>query len=122
LLSSRYELAQAKQLVDRAYTAPYILANPRFCSDDEAAFLELRQQLGHAQWPASAMCPGKPFEVYEKQRAAAEGERRLLAHPAAAGEETLANELTLALQFASEGKTLVASRHPSSRAGVTPGG
>ena len=61
--------------------------------------------------------PWEDFEDYEKQRGRLREERRLLRILQQQAEETLAHELTLALQFASPG-TLVSLKAPQLRGGV----
>ena len=63
--------------------------------------------------------PWEDFEEYEKLRGRLREERRLLRILQQQAEETLANELTLALQFASTG-TLVSLKSPQLRGQVTP--
>jgi hypothetical protein len=63
--------------------------------------------------------PWEDFEDYEKQRSRLREERRLLRILQQQAEETLAHELTLALQFASPG-TLVSLKAPQLRGGVSP--
>jgi superfamily II RNA helicase len=63
--------------------------------------------------------PWEDFEDYEKQRGRLREERRLLRILQHQAEETLAHELTLALQFASEG-SLVSIKAPQLRGRVTP--
>jgi len=66
------------QLVERSFGRYWPALD---LSDDEARILELRQQLGTRQWARSAIVPwGKAFEVYEKNRRAAEGGAALLRH------------------------------------------
>jgi superfamily II RNA helicase len=63
--------------------------------------------------------PWDDFEDYEKVRGRLREERRLLRILQQQAEETLAHELTLALQFASEG-TLVSIKSPQLKGKVTP--
>ncbi|MEB3184702.1 MAG: DEAD/DEAH box helicase [Cyanobacteriota bacterium] len=114
-LLQRYSLAKARELVERSfgrYLATLDLA------DDEARIAELQNQLdGLAD--GSGDVPWDDFEDYEKQRERVREERRLLRTLQSQAEETLAHELTLALQFSSEG-TLVSLRAPQLRGRVTP--
>jgi superfamily II RNA helicase len=114
-LLQRYELAKARELVERSfgrYLATLDLA------DDQARISSLRQQLDALGINAGDV-PWEDFEDYEKQRAKLREERRLLRILQQQAEETLAHELTLALQFASAG-TLVSLKAPQLRGGVTP--
>ncbi len=114
-LLQRHDLAKARQLVERSfgrYLATLDLA------DDEARIAELREQLERLAGP-SADVPWDDFEAYEKQREHLREERRILRILQQQAEETLAHELTLALQFASEG-TLVSLKTPQLRGRVTP--
>jgi superfamily II RNA helicase len=114
-LLQRYDLAKAKQLVERSfgrYLATLDLA------EDEARIAELRAQLDHLAGPAADV-PWEEFEAYEKLRERLREERRIQRILQQQAEETLAHELTLALQFASEG-TLVSLKAPQLRGRVTP--
>ncbi|MFN7897269.1 MAG: DEAD/DEAH box helicase, partial [Cyanobacteriota bacterium] len=114
-LLQRYDLNKAKELVERSfgrYLATLDLA------DDEARIGELRLQLASLE-ASGGDVPWDQFEDYEKQSGHLREERRLLRILQQQAEETLAHELTLALQFASEG-TLVSLRAPQLRGRVTP--
>jgi superfamily II RNA helicase len=114
-LLQRYELAKAKELVERSfgrYLATLDLA------EDESRIAELTAQLAHLE-SGGGEVPWDDFEEYEKQRARLREERRLLRILQQQAEETLAHELTLALQFASEG-TLVSVKAPQLKGRVTP--
>ena len=114
-LLQRYDLAKARELVERSfgrYLATLDLA------DDEARIAELQAQLDVLE-AGSGEVPWDDFEDYEKQRERLREERRLLRILQSQAEETLAHELTLALQFSSEG-TLVSLKAPQLRGGVTP--
>jgi len=114
-LLQRYELPKAKELVERSfgrYLATLDLV------DDQARISELREQLEQIGETASDV-PWEDFEDYEKQRNRLREERRLLRILQQQAEETLAHELTLALQFASPG-TLVSLKAPQLRGGVSP--
>jgi superfamily II RNA helicase len=114
-LLQRYDLAKAKELVERSfgrYLATLDLA------EDEARIAELSAQLASLA-DSGGDVPWEEFEDYEKQRARLREERRLQRILQQQAEETLAHELTLALQFASEG-TLVSLRAPQLRGRVTP--
>jgi len=114
-LLQRYDLKKAKELVERSfgrYLATLDLA------DDEARIGELRLQLASLE-ASGGDVPWDQFEDYEKQSGHLREERRLLRILQQQAEETLAHELTLALQFASEG-SLVSLRAPQLRSRVTP--
>ena len=114
-LLQRYDLAKAKELVERSfgrYLATLDLA------EDEARIGELMAQLERLE-DGSGDVPWEDFEDYEKQRGRLREERRILRILQQQAEETLAHELTLALQFASEG-TLVSLKAPQLRGRVTP--
>ncbi|MGC5198375.1 helicase-related protein, partial [Aphanothece microscopica] len=114
-LLQRYDLSKAKELVERSfgrYLATLDLA------EDEARIRELRAQLASLE-SGGGEVPWDDFEDYEKQRGCLREERRLLRTLQHQAEETLAHELTLALQFASEG-TLVSLKAPQLRSRVTP--
>jgi superfamily II RNA helicase len=114
-LLQRYNLAKAKELVERSfgrYLATLDLA------EDEARIAELAAQLAQLEAQDGAV-PWESVEDYEKQRGRLREERRLLRTLQQQAEETLAHELTLALQFASEG-TLVSLKAPQLKGRVTP--
>ena len=114
-LLQRYALPKAKELVERSfgrYLASLDLAA------DQAAIAELEAQLASLDTDGGDV-PWDDFEDYEKRRGALREERRLLRILQQQAEETLAHELTLALQFASEG-TLISVKAPQLRGQVTP--
>jgi superfamily II RNA helicase len=114
-LLQRYELPKAKELVERSfgrYLATLDLA------EDERRIADLRQQLESLSGSATEV-PWDDFEAYEEERGRLREERRILRILQQQAEETLANELTLALQFASVG-TLVSLKAPQLRGRVTP--
>ena len=114
-LLQRYDLNKAKELVERSfgrYLATLDLA------EDEAHIRELRLQLASLE-ASGGDVPWDQFEDYEKQSGHLREERRLLRILQQQAEETLAHELTLALQFASEG-SLISLRAPQLRSRVTP--
>ena len=114
-LLQRYNLAKAKELVERSfgrYLATLDLV------EDEARIAELHEQLNHLSDEAVEVA-WDDFEDYEKQRGRLREERRLLRILQQQAEETLAHELTLALRFASEG-ALVSLKAPVLRGRVTP--
>ena len=114
-LLQRYDLTKAKELVERSfgrYLATLDLV------EDEARIAELMGQLDRLE-DGSGDVPWEDFEDYEKQRARLREERRILRILQQQAEETLAHELTLALQFSSEG-TLVSLKAPQLKGRVTP--
>jgi superfamily II RNA helicase len=114
-LLQRYDLAKAKELVERSfgrYLATLDLA------EDEALIATLSQQLAQLE-DRGGEVPWEDVEDYEKQRGRLREERRLLRTLQLQAEETLVHELTLALQFASEG-TLVSLKALQLRGRVTP--
>jgi superfamily II RNA helicase len=114
-LLQRYDLAKARELVERSfgrYLAGLDLA------EDEARITELMAQLASLETSGGEV-PWDDFEDYEKLRGRLREERRLHRILQQQAEETLAHELTLALQFASEG-TLVSVKAPALRSRVTP--
>ncbi|MEB3271594.1 MAG: DEAD/DEAH box helicase [Synechococcus sp.] len=114
-LLQRYELAKARELVERSfgrYLASLDLA------EDERRIAELAAQLEVLSRGGDEV-PWEDLEDYEKCRGRLREERRLLRILQQQAEETVAHELTLALQFASEG-TLVSLRSPQLRSRVTP--
>ncbi len=114
-LLQRYELAKARELVERSfgrYLATLDLV------EDEARIAELREQLSHLADTAEEVA-WDDFEDYEKQRGRLREERRIQRILQQQAEETLAHELTLALRFASEG-TLVSLKAPILRGRVAP--
>ena len=114
-LLQRYDLTKAKELVERSfgrYLATLDLV------EDEARIAELMGQLDRLE-DGSGDVPWEDFEDYEKQRDRLREERRILRILQQQAEETLAHELTLALQFSSEG-TLVSLKAPQLKGRVTP--
>ncbi len=123
-LLQRYDLAKARELVERSfgrYLATLDLA------DDQARIAELQCQLAALQASSGLVAadsgeepePWDQLEDYEKQRGRLREERRLLRTLQHQAEETLAHELTLALQFASEG-SLVSLKAPQLKGRVAP--
>ncbi len=114
-LLQRYDLSKSRELVQRSfgcYLATLDLV------DDEDSLEKLKDQLivleemvGDISW--------NDFEDYEKRRCRLREERRLLKILQKQASETLANELTLALQFASIG-TLVSIKTPQFQNRITP--
>ncbi|WP_320677725.1 DEAD/DEAH box helicase [Prochlorococcus sp. MIT 1300] len=114
-LLQRYELNKAKELVERSfgrYLATLDLV------EEEELLEQLQIQLGTLQGVAGDV-PWEDFEIYEKCRSRLKEERRLLRILQQQAAETLANELTLALQFSSLG-ALVSLKAPQLRGRITP--
>ncbi len=114
-LLQRHDLRKAKELVERSfgrYLASLDLA------EEEEILEQLRVRLGSLQG-LSGDISWEDFEIYEKQRGRLREERRLLRILQKQAAETLANELTLALQFASLG-TLVSVKASQLRSRITP--
>ncbi len=114
-LLQRYDIEKARELVERSF-GRYLASLD--VVEDEERLEELRLQLGELQGFACDV-PWEDFEDYEKRRGRLREERRLLRILKQQAEETLANELTLALKFASVG-TLVSIKTPQLRGNVTP--
>ena len=114
-LLQRHDLDKARELVERSFG--HYLAGLDLV-DEEDLLAQLRLQLGPLEGVAGDI-PWEDFEEYEKLRGRLREERRLLRILQQQAEETLANELTMALQFASLG-TLVSLKSPQLRGRVTP--
>ena len=114
-LLQRHDLDKARELVERSFG--HYLAGLDLV-DEEDLLAQLRLQLGQLEGVAGDI-PWEDFEEYEKLRGRLREERRLLRILQQQAEETLANELTMALQFASLG-TLVSLKSPQLRGRVTP--
>jgi len=117
-LLQRYDLAKAKELVERSFGRYLATLDLK---DDQTRIAELKQQLAALASGdgADGDVPWDDFEAYEKLRSRLREERRLqrtLQHQA---EETVAHELTLALQFASEG-SLLSLKAPPLKGRITP--
>ena len=117
-LLQRYPLAKAKELVERSFGRYLATLDLK---DDQERIAELQRQLAALEAGAGAdgEVPWDDFEAYEKQRARLREERRLLRTLQHQAEETVANELTLALQFASEG-SLLSLKAPALKGRITP--
>ena len=114
-LLQRHDLAKARELVERSFGR--YLAGLDLVEDEEN-LSQLRLQLSQLEGVAGDI-PWEDFEDYEKMRGRLREERRLLRILQQQAEETLANELTMALQFASTG-TLVSLKSPQLRGRVAP--
>lgn len=106
-LLQRYSIEKARELVERSFDR--YLANLDL-QHDAAVIQQLEVQLGSIQQDLSDV-DVESLQVYEKERARLREERRLLRTLQHQAEETIAHELTTALEFASEG-TLVTLKCP----------
>jgi superfamily II RNA helicase len=114
-LLQRYDLPKARELVERSF-GRYLATLD--LQEDERQIAEIQAQLATLETSGGDV-PWDDFEDYENQRARLREERRLLRILQQQAEETLAHELTLALQFASEG-TLISLKAPQLKGLVTP--
>ena len=114
-LLQRHSLEKARELVQRSF-GRYLAGLDLV--DDEEMLSQLRLQLSQLDGVAGDV-PWEDFEDYEKERGRLREERRLLRILQQQAEETLANELTQALQFASNG-ALVSLKSAQLRGRVTP--
>ncbi len=114
-LLQRHDLNKAKELVERSF-GRYLASLDLI--DEEKFINELFFQLEELKAIAGDI-PWTDFEDYEKRRSCLKEERRLLRILQQQAAETLANELTLALQFARIG-TLVSLKAPQLKGKVTP--
>ncbi len=114
-LLQRYNLEKSRELVERSFGR--YLASLDLVEEEET-LEQLRLQLVQLEEIAGDI-PWSDFENYEKGRGRLREERRLLRILQQQAEETLAHELTLALQFACLG-TLVSLKAPQLRGRVTP--
>ena len=114
-LLQRHSLDKARELVQRSF-GRYLAGLDLV--DDEEMLSQLRLQLSQLDGVAGDV-PWEDFEDYEKERGRLREERRLLRILQQQAEETLANELTQALQFASNG-ALVSLKSVQLRGRVTP--
>ena len=114
-LLQRHSLEKARELVQRSF-GRYLAGLDLV--DDEEMLSQLRLQLSQLDGVAGDV-PWEDFEEYEKERGRLREERRLLRILQQQAEETLANEFTQALQFASNG-ALVSLKSAQLRGRVTP--
>ncbi len=114
-LLQRYSLEKAKQLVEMSF-GRYI-ASLDFV-DEENSLEKLKNQLQRYKDSAQDV-PWGEFELYEKLKSRLKEERRLLRILQQQAAETLANELTSALQFSSIG-TLVSLKAPQLQGRISP--
>jgi superfamily II RNA helicase len=116
-LLQRYHLAKARELVERSFGRYLATLDLK---DDQARIAELQQQLISLETGAGGGdVPWDDFEDYEKRRGRLREERRLLRTLQHQSEETVAHELTLALQFASEG-SLLSLKAPPLKGRIAP--
>ena len=106
-LLQRYSLSQAQELVERSfgrYLASLGLVDEQQAIDQLAAQVEaMNQDLASVPW--------HDLDNYEKERAKLREDHRLLRTLRQQAAETVAHELTLALQFASQG-TIITVKSP----------
>ncbi len=114
-LLQQYSLGKSKELVERSF-GRYLASLDLV--EEEDLLETLREQLAQLQG-ISGDIPWSDFEEYEKQRGRLKEARRLLRILQEQAAETLASELTMALQFASVG-TLVSLKAPQLRGRITP--
>jgi superfamily II RNA helicase len=116
-LLQRYPLAKARELVERSFGR--YLATLDLKGDQEA-IAQLQAQLDSLEAGADGgEVPWDDFEDYDKRRSRLREERRLLRTLQQQAEETVVHELTLALQFASEG-SLLSLKAPPLKGRITP--
>ncbi len=114
-LLQRYDLDKSKEFIERSFGC--YLASLDLV-EEEDLIEGLKDQLAQMEGIAGDI-PWVEFENYEKKCGRLKEERRLLRILQKQAEETLANELTLALQFASIG-TLVTLKSSQLRGQITP--
>jgi len=116
-LLQRYHLAKARELVERSFGRYLATLDLK---DDQERIAELKQQLLSLEMgDEGGEVPWDDFEDYEKRRGRLREERRLLRTLQHQAEETVAHELTLALQFASEG-SLLSLKAPPLKGRIAP--
>ncbi len=114
-LLQKYDLKKAKELVNRSF-GKYLASLDLV--EEEEILEELNSQLIKFK-NQSIDIPWDDFEIYEKKRSRLREERRLLRILKQQAAETLSNELTLALKFASLG-TLVSLKSPQLKSRISP--
>ena len=114
-LLQRYELGKAKQLIERSF-GRYLASLDLV--EEEDFLRQLKSQLSDLQGLVQDVS-WDDFEDYEKRRGRLREARRLLRILQKQASETLANELTMALQFASAG-TLVSLKSSQLHGRITP--
>ena len=106
-LLQRYSLSEARALVERSFGR--YLASLGLV-DEQQAIARLAAQVETMNQDLAAV-PWQDLDSYEKERAKLREEHRLLRTLRQQAEETVAHELTLALQFASQG-TIITVKSP----------
>lgn len=106
-LLQRYSLSQAQELVERSFGR--YLASLGLV-DEQQAIAQLAAQVETMDQDLASV-PWNDLDSYEKERAKLREEHRLLRTLRQQAAETVAHELTLALQFASQG-TIVTVKSP----------
>ena len=106
-LLQRYSLSQARELVERSFGR--YLASLGLV-DEQQAIAQLAAQAA-TMGQELADVPWQDLDSYEKERAKLREEQRLLRTLRQQAAETVAHELTLALQFASQG-TIITVKSP----------
>ena len=106
-LLQRYSLSQARELVERSFGR--YLASLGLV-DEQQAIAQLAAQAA-TMGQQLADVPWQDLDSYEKERAKLREEQRLLRTLRQQAAETVAHELTLALQFASQG-TIITVKSP----------
>ncbi len=114
-LLQHYDLDKSRELVQRSFGRYLAILEMR---DDEKYLDKLRKQLDQLEM-ISGDIPWNDFEEYEKSKGRLREEKRLLRILKQQAAETLAHELTLALQFSSIG-TLLSIKSPSLKSRITP--
>ena len=114
-LLQRHPLKKARELVNCSF-GRYLASLDLL--EEEESIEELRKELVYMEGIAGDVS-WEDFEDYEKSRGRLKEERRILRILQKQSAEALANELTLALQFASSG-TLVSLKVPQLRGKITP--
>ena len=114
-LLQRYDLSKSREFIERSfgrYLASLDLVEEEDSIEElKSQLIDLKSRSGDVSW--------LDFDDYEKQHGRLKEERRLLRILQKQAAETLANELTLALQFASLG-TLVTVKASQLRGQITP--
>ena len=114
-LLNSYKIEKAKELIERSFGS-YLASLDFF--EEEDLIQQLITQLNSLKGLAGDV-PWSEFEAYEKLKSRLKEERRLLRILQKQAAETLANELTMALQFASLG-TLISLKAPQLQSKITP--
>ncbi len=114
-LLQRHDLKKTRELVERSFgrylAGLDLLEEQQILENLQKKLSQMKELVGDVPWD--------DFQQYEKRRSRLREERRLLRTLQKQAQETLANELTKALQFASFG-TLVSLKTPQFRGRITP--